>query len=94
MWLDTEHISRECKTQAPLPQLMRLATPPLLPELAPVNPAPIAQIPARQAQARTFNMNLNEAVQSFDVVAGTLLVNVIPAKALIDLWCYEIFYIY
>ena len=63
---------------------MRLATPPLLPELALVNPAPIAQMPARQAQARTFNMNLNEAVQSSDVVAGTLLVNAIPAKALID----------
>ena len=63
---------------------MRLAAPPLLPELAPVNPAPIAQMPDRQAQTRTFNMNLNEAVQSSDVVAGTPLVNVIPAKALID----------
>ena len=63
---------------------MRLVAPPLLPELAPVNPAPIAQMPSRQAQARTFNMNLNEVVQSSDVVAGMLLVNAIPAKALID----------
>ena len=80
----TGNISLEFKTQAPLPQLMRLAAPPLLPELAPVNPAHIAHMPARQAHAMTFNMNLNETVQSSDMVASTLLVNDIPAKALID----------
>ncbi|XP_074323528.1 uncharacterized protein LOC141660444 [Apium graveolens] len=36
------------------------------------------------AQARTFNMNMKDAIQSPDVVSGTLSVNSISAKVLID----------
>ncbi|XP_074361338.1 uncharacterized protein LOC141701594 [Apium graveolens] len=37
------------------------------------------------AQARTFNMNVKDAIQSSDVVSGTLSVNVASAKVLTDL---------
>ena len=60
--------------------------------------APILQLPSTQvfesatpvfhssypAQARTFNMNIKDAVQSSDVVAGTLSVNNVHAKVLFD----------
>ncbi|XP_063942638.1 uncharacterized protein LOC135152187 [Daucus carota subsp. sativus] len=36
------------------------------------------------AQARTFNMNVKDAIQSSDVVSGTLSVNAASAKVLID----------
>ena len=35
-------------------------------------------------RARTFNMTMRDAVQNSDVVAGTLSVNSVPAKVLID----------
>ncbi|XP_074342106.1 uncharacterized protein LOC141679524 [Apium graveolens] len=38
--------------------------------------------PSYPAQARTFNMNIKDAVQSFKVVAGTLSINNINAKVL------------
>ncbi|XP_074327607.1 uncharacterized protein LOC141665521 [Apium graveolens] len=36
------------------------------------------------AQARTFNINVKDAIQSSDVVSGTLSVNATSAKVLID----------
>ena len=35
-------------------------------------------------RARTFNMTMRDVVQNSDVVAGTLSVNYVPAKVLID----------
>ena len=35
-------------------------------------------------RSRTFNMTMRDAVQNSDVVAGTLSVNSVPAKVLID----------
>ncbi|XP_074360127.1 uncharacterized protein LOC141700202 [Apium graveolens] len=40
--------------------------------------------PSYPAQARTFNMNIKDVVQSFEVVAGTLSVNNINAIVLFD----------
>ncbi|XP_074327982.1 uncharacterized protein LOC141665897 [Apium graveolens] len=37
-----------------------------------------------ESQARTFNMNVKDAIQSSDVVSGTLSVNPASAKVLID----------
>ena len=37
-----------------------------------------------QTPAKTFNMAMREAVKDADVVAGTLLVNSMHAKVLID----------
>ena len=40
--------------------------------------------PPNQPKARTFNMTMKEAVQSPSVIAGTLLVNSVISKVLID----------
>ena len=40
--------------------------------------------PPNQPKARTFNMTMKEAVQSPSVIAGTLLVNSVSSKVLID----------
>ncbi|XP_074323608.1 uncharacterized protein LOC141660518 [Apium graveolens] len=40
--------------------------------------------PFYPAQARTFNMNIKDAIRSSEVMAGTLLVNNVNAKVLFD----------
>ena len=40
--------------------------------------------PPNQPRARTFNMKMKEAVQSPSVIVGTLLVNSVNSKVLID----------
>lgn len=79
--------------------LMRLTATPIPSDQIPMNQVPICpvpfpqvptqqmlpyQIPACSAPARTFNMNMKDAIQSSDVVAGTLLVNATKARVLID----------
>ena len=78
---------------------MQLTAAPYLVNQTSVVPTPAFQIPPNQplmtstpvystptypTQARTFNMNMKDAVQSPDVVAGTLSVNTTSAKVLID----------
>ncbi|XP_063941903.1 uncharacterized protein LOC135149893 [Daucus carota subsp. sativus] len=57
---------------------LQLPHPPVYEPVTPVFP------PTYPAQARTFNMNIEDAVHSSEVVAGTLPVNNIPAKVLFD----------
>ncbi|XP_074336685.1 uncharacterized protein LOC141673855 [Apium graveolens] len=51
---------------------------------APSQRVPRIEGPPAQPKARTFNMSMKDAVQSSEVVAGTLPVNSINAKVLID----------
>ncbi|XP_074346856.1 uncharacterized protein LOC141685663 [Apium graveolens] len=91
------HVSRECKGVGNN-QLMQLTTVPyhvnqVTPMLTPSfsissNQPQIASSSNRPAltypaQARTFNMNVKDAIQSTDVVSGTLSVNAASAKVLI-----------
>lgn len=90
------HMARDCRTPIPNNNLMRLTTStpvnPMATSQIPtpiLNPPLIQQVPALQApsypvHARTFNMNMNDAMRSSDVVAGTLSVNATSAKVLID----------
>ncbi|KAK1394816.1 hypothetical protein POM88_013872 [Heracleum sosnowskyi] len=93
------HISKECKTPVKNNNLMRLTAAPIPSDPNPMNqvpiyPAPVLQVPNQQmlpyptptcsTPARTFNKNMKDAIQSSDVVAGTLLVNAVTAKVLID----------
>ena len=61
---------KDCKVPAPTNMMIQAIEAP-----------PIAE---SQSQARTFNMTMKEAVKDADVVAGTLLVNSMHAKVLID----------
>ncbi|KAL8146288.1 hypothetical protein AgCh_004148 [Apium graveolens] len=64
------HIARDCKTPAPVSNALRImgSTPA-------VNETP---------RARVFDMSVKDAIQDTDVVAGTLNVNSLCAKMLID----------
>ncbi|XP_074324187.1 uncharacterized protein LOC141661108 [Apium graveolens] len=91
----TGHMSRDCKTPGNN-KLMQLTAAPF--NQAMTSSIPILQLlsnqlsesvtpmfpPSYPAQARTFNMNIKDAVQSSEVVAGTLSVNNINAKVLFD----------
>ena len=64
------HVIKDCRAPAPVNNMIRaIEAPP------PVNSQP---------QARTYNMTMREAVRDTGVVAGTLLVNSVDAKVLID----------
>ena len=63
------HISRNCKTPAPTTPILKLTGPVAAPA---------------QPKARTFNMTMKDAIQDVDVVAGTLLINSVNVKVLID----------
>ena len=65
------HFARECKEPVQSANVLRLTAPP-------------TRSQSSQPRARTFNMSINEAVQDRDVVAGTLPVNSVKAKVLID----------
>ncbi|XP_074324309.1 uncharacterized protein LOC141661222 [Apium graveolens] len=92
------HVSRECKGVGNN-QLMQLTTIPYPVNQVTLMPTPSFPISLNQpqitsssnrpaltylAQERTFNMNVKDAIQSSDVVSGTLSVNVVSAKVLID----------
>ncbi|XP_063941914.1 uncharacterized protein LOC135149896 [Daucus carota subsp. sativus] len=91
----TGHMQRDCKASRPN-KLMQLAATPFnqgatssvstlqLPHPPVYEPVTPVFPPTYPAQARTFNMNIEDAVQSSEVVAGTLPVNNIPAKVLFD----------
>ncbi|XP_074335321.1 uncharacterized protein LOC141672562 [Apium graveolens] len=91
----TGHILRDCKaprnnklvqlTAAPFNQAMTSSFPILqLPSNQPSESATPVFPPSYPAQAWTFNMNIKDAVQSSEVVAGTLSVNNINAKVIFD----------
>ncbi|XP_074378215.1 uncharacterized protein LOC141719738 [Apium graveolens] len=66
------HIARNCKGPVQKENVLRIAGP--LP--------PPAQIV--QPRARTFNMMMKDAMQDADVVAGTLAINSVEVKVLMD----------
>ncbi|XP_074327576.1 uncharacterized protein LOC141665490 [Apium graveolens] len=66
------HIARNGKEPVQKANVLRIAGPPL----------PPAQ--TVQPRARTFNMMMKDAVQDADVVAGTLAINSVEAKVLMD----------
>ena len=63
------HIAKDCKAPALVNNMLRLTGPPST---------------SNQPRARTFNMTMGDAIQNTDVVAGTLPINSISAKVLID----------
>ena len=77
------HIAKNCRTGMPA-----TATNNLMRITAPNQNADMLRIEGPSAEsnprARTFNMTMRDAVQNSDVVAGTLSVNSVPAKVLID----------
>ncbi|XP_074351340.1 uncharacterized protein LOC141690434 [Apium graveolens] len=92
------HVSRECKGVGNN-QLMQLTTVPYPMNQVTPMPTPAFPISLNQpqissssnspsltypAQARTFNMNMKDAIQSSDVVSRTLSVNAVSVKVLID----------
>lgn len=91
----TGHMQRDCKASG-TGKLMQLAATPYNRGMTPS--VSTLQLPPPQvfesvtpvyhssypAQARTFNMNIEDAVQSSEVVAGTLSVNNIHARVLFD----------
>ncbi|XP_074348976.1 uncharacterized protein LOC141688179 [Apium graveolens] len=91
----TGHLSRDSKTPGNN-KLMQLTAIPYnqamtssvlilqLPSNQPSESATPVFPPSYPAQARTFNMNIKDAIQSSEVVAGTLSVNNINAKVLFD----------
>ena len=92
------HISKDCKVPMKNNNLMRMATAPTpyfvqpAPSMVSYDSVPQApgqrllgyQDPIPSDQVRTLNMSMTDTVQSSEVVAGTLLVNSISAKVLID----------
>ena len=69
------HMAKDCKAAASTSTVPRLPAP---------APAPAQAQPAVQPRARTFNMTMRDAVKDANVIAGTLSVNSIAAKVLID----------
>ena len=65
------HIANDYKAPAPVNNMLRLITPP-------------STSNKPRARTRTFNMTMGDAIQNTDVVAGTLPINSILAKVLID----------
>ncbi|KAL8103729.1 hypothetical protein AgCh_028072 [Apium graveolens] len=79
----TGHIARECKETRPVKALMNVAsTNASVP--AEVLALPPPPTPTPQATTRTFDLNMKDAVQNSEVIAGTLLLNNVKAKVLID----------
>ncbi|XP_074322729.1 uncharacterized protein LOC141659701 [Apium graveolens] len=66
------HMERNCKKPTQKANVLRIAGPP---------PSP-AQIV--QPRARRFNMTMKDAVHDTDVVAGTLAINSVEVKVLMD----------
>ncbi|KAK1369626.1 hypothetical protein POM88_035718 [Heracleum sosnowskyi] len=64
------HMIKDCKAPAPMNNMIRAIEAPPAVDVQPL--------------AKTYNMSMREAVRDFDVVAGTLLVNSVNAKVLID----------
>ena len=62
-------IAKDCKAPAPVNNMLRLKGPPST---------------SNQLRARTFNMIMRDTIQNMDVVAGTLSINSISSKVLID----------
>ena len=62
------HISKDCRTPIATSNVLRIT-------------GPTAD---SQSRARTFNMDVKEAIQDSNVVAGTLTINSVLAKGLID----------
>ncbi|XP_074377108.1 uncharacterized protein LOC141718628 [Apium graveolens] len=91
----TGHMSRDCKTPGNNKLMQLMATPY---NQAMTSSVLILQLPSNQpsesetpvfphsypAQARTFNVNINDAVQSSEVVASMLSVNNVNVKVLFD----------
>ena len=77
------HIAKNCRTG-----MSATATNNLMRITAPNQSADMLRIEGPSAEsnprARTFNMTMRDAVQNSDVVAGTLSMNSVPAKVLID----------
>ena len=77
------HIAKNCRIGMPATttnNLMRITAPNQNADMLRIE-GPSAESNPR---ARTFNMTMRDAVQNSDVVAGTLSVNFVPAKVLID----------
>ena len=76
------HIAKNCRTGMPAAtnNLMRIAAPSQNTDMLRIEGPSAGNNP----RARTFNMTMRDAVQNSDVVAGTLSVNSVPAKVLID----------
>ena len=62
------HMAKDCNMTAPVNKVLRIGAAPA----------------TAQPKARTFNMTMRNAVKDSDVVAGTLPINSIQAKVLID----------
>ncbi|KAL8091503.1 hypothetical protein AgCh_033936 [Apium graveolens] len=75
----TGHYANNCKEQAQSVNVPRIAGPSSQ-GVPRIEGAPVKN----QPKARTFNMTMQDAVQSSDVVAGTLPVNSVVAKVLFD----------
>lgn len=75
----TGHMFKNCPSSGAMGNIPRISGPSA--QNAPRIAGPSNQ---NQPKARTFNMTMKDAVQSSDVVAGTLPVNSINAKVLID----------
>ena len=77
------HIAKNCRTGMPATatnNLLRITAPNQNTEMLKIE-GPSSE---NHPRARTFNMTMRDAVQNSDVVAGTLSVNSVPAKVLID----------
>ncbi|XP_074346680.1 uncharacterized protein LOC141685480 [Apium graveolens] len=65
------HMARDCKEPVQQANVLRIIGP----------PPPAPQV---QPKAQTFNMMMKDVVQDSDVIAGTLIVNSLDAKVLVD----------
>ena len=77
------HIAKNCRTGIPATatnNLLRITAPNQNTEMFKIE-GPSSE---NNPRARTFNMTMRDVVQNSDVVAGTLSVNSVPAKVLID----------
>ena len=77
------HIAKNCRTgmlATPTNNLLRVTAPNQNTEMLKIEGSSSENHP----RARTFNMTMRDDVQNSDVVAGTLSVNSVPAKVLID----------
>ena len=77
------HIAKNCRSGMPATttnNLLRIKTPNQNTEMLNME-GPSSE---NHPRARTFNMTMRDVVQNSDVVAGTLSINSVPAKVLID----------
>ncbi|KAL8091584.1 hypothetical protein AgCh_034000 [Apium graveolens] len=79
----TGHIARECKSTGPDKALMNVvSTSASMPAEVLALPPPSTATP--QATTRTFDLKMKDVVQNSEVITGTLLMNNVEAKVLID----------